>query len=224
MTYLLLLLPAFALALYAQFKVKSTFKKYSGVRSTRGFTGADVATALLRKNGLISKVGIEPVPGELTDHYDPQAYKVRLSESVYNTSTIAAMGVAAHEVGHAIQHNQQYGPLEMRHKIYPVTNFASTAAFPILLAGIFLNLTDLLLLGIILFSAVVVFHVITLPVELNASRRAVIQLTEAGLVTSQEVPMVKNVLNAAALTYIAATIMAVANLLYYLLIFLGRDE
>ncbi len=162
--------------------------------------------------------------GSLSDHYDPSAKTVRLSEDVYGSNSIAAIGVAAHEVGHAIQHNLQYGPLELRHKMVPVTNFASSASFPILLLGLFLQISDLIYIGIILFSAVVLFHVVTLPVEFNASRRAVVQLAETGLVSNEEIPMVKKVLGAAALTYVAAALSAIANLLYYLLIFTGGGD
>lgn len=223
MLYIVFILPALLLSLYAQMKVKNTFNKYSQVRSARGYNGAEVASSILRRNG-ISSVGVEAVGGSLTDHYDPVSHRLRLSESVYGNNSIAAIGVAAHEAGHAIQHHQQYGPLVLRHKIVPITNFASSASFPIILIGFFLNSLNLIALGILLFSAVVLFHLVTLPVELNASRRAVLQLTETGMVTSQEVPMVKSVLSAAALTYLAATLSAIANLLYYLMIFMGQDE
>ena len=224
MAYLIFVLPAFLLSLYAQFKVKSTFNRYSNVISTRGYKGAEVAAALLRNNGMSGSVAIEPVRGSLTDHYDPSTRVVRLSETVYGSNSISAIGVAAHEVGHAIQHQQQYGPLELRHKIVPVTNIASSASMPILLVGLIFYNTNLILLGIILFSAVVLFHLVTLPVELNASRRAVAQLSAAGVITNAEVPMVKKVLGAAALTYVAAAIAAIANLLYYLLIFASSDD
>lgn len=223
MTYLIFILPALLLSVYAQFKVKSTFEKYSRVRSMRGMTGAEVAAQLLRRKGL-QGVGIDPVGGFLTDHYDPGVRRVRLSESVYGSNSLAALGVAAHEVGHAIQHSEKYGPLELRHAIVPVTNFASNASFPILLLGIVLNSFNLVLLGIILFSAVVLFHLVTLPVEFNASRRAVEELAASGIITNQEVPAVKKVLSAAALTYLAAAISAIANLLYYVVAFLGSQE
>lgn len=223
MGYLILILPAFILSIYAQFKVKSTFNKYSKVRSSRGMTGVDVANAILRKNGM-GGIAVEPVRGSLTDHYDPKTHTVRLSETVYSSNSIAALGVAAHEVGHAMQHRQEYGPLELRHKLVPVTNFASAASFPILLLGFFLYSANLILIGIVLFSAVVLFHIVTLPVELNASRRAVLQLSEAGIISHQEAPMVKKVLSAAALTYIAATLSAIANLLYYVMIFMGSSD
>jgi len=187
-------------------------------------SGAEVASTLLRRNGMSSSVGIQPIPGSLTDHYDPLSRVVRLSETVYGSNSISAIGVAAHEVGHAIQHQQEYSPLTLRHKLVPVTNFASSASFPILLLGFVINSADLVMLGIILFSAVVLFHVVTLPVELNASNRAVMQLSESGIITASEVPMVKKVLGAAALTYLAATLSAIANLLYYLAIFGGSDD
>lgn len=221
--YLMFILPALALSLYAQFKVKSTFNNYSNVRSSRGVTGRDVAVNLLNRNG-INRVKVEPIAGSLSDHYDPRSYTLRLSETVYGNNSIAAIGVAAHEVGHAIQHNQQYGPLELRHKLVPVTNFASSASFPILLIGMFLQQANFMLLGIVLFSAVVLFHVVTLPVEFNASRRAVLQLSEAGLISTDEVPMVRKVLGAAALTYLAAALSAIANLLYYVMIFMGNSD
>jgi Zn-dependent membrane protease YugP len=223
MGYLIFILPALILSIYAQFKVKSTFKKYSSVKSMKGISGRDIAYNILRNNG-INNVNVEPIRGELTDHYDPMAYKVRLSETVYDNNSIAAIGVAAHEVGHAIQHQQGYKPLEIRHKIVPVTNFASAASFPILLIGLIFASGDLIMVGILLFSAVVLFHIITLPVEFNASHRAVLQLSQTGLISHDEVPMVKKVLGAAALTYVAAALSAVASLLYYLAIFSGSDN
>ncbi len=222
MGYLMFILPALILSIYAQYKVTSTFNKYSQVRSSRGTTGADVAGTILRRNNLTIKV--EPVAGNLSDHYDPQSRTVRLSESVYRSNSISAIGVAAHEVGHALQHRDHYGLLEIRHKLVPVTNFSSSASFPILLIGFFLNNLGLVFLGIILFSVVVLFHLVTLPVEINASRRAVTLLSENGLVSNAELPGVKSVLGAAALTYLAATLSAVSSLLYYLLIFTGGND
>lgn len=224
LSYLMFILPALILSIYAQIKVKSTFKRYSQVRSSRGMSGVDVANTILRRNGMSGQVAVEPVAGELSDHYDPTSHKVRLSETVYGSNSIAAIGVAAHEVGHAIQHHESYGPLELRHRIVPITNFASGASFPVLLLGFFLNSLNLIMVGILLFSAVVVFHLVTLPVELNASRRAVAQLSSSGLISGTEVPAVKKVLGAAALTYLAATLSAIATLLYYLMIFAGGDE
>lgn len=223
MTYLLFILPALALSLFAQFKIKSTFEKYSQVRSQRGITGREAAATILRRNQM-GGVAIEAVAGSLSDHYDPRTQVVRLSETVYGSSSLAAIGVAAHESGHAIQHQQHYGLLQLRHSIVPISNFASSASFPILFLGFILQIPDLILGGIILFSLVVLFHVVTLPVEINASQRAVAELSSAGLVSSDEVPAIKRVLGAAALTYLAATISAVSNLLYYLMIFTGGND
>jgi len=223
MSYLIFILPALLLSVYAQFKVKSTFKKYSSVRSMKGITGRDVAVNLLRNNG-ISQVNVEAIRGSLTDHYDPSAHVLRLSETVYGNDSIAAIGVAAHEVGHAIQHQQGYTPMIIRQKIVPITNFASTASFPILLIGMIFASSNLIMIGILLFSAVVLFHIVTLPVEFNASNRAVLQLSQIGLISNEEVPMVKKVLSAAALTYVAAALSAIANLLYYIMIFSGSDD
>jgi uncharacterized protein len=225
MGYFIFIIPAFLISLYAQYKVKSTFKKYSQVMSTRGTTGAEAALVLLQRNGLGGLIPIKPIAGSLSDNYDPRSRTLNLSETVYGSNSIAAIGVAAHEVGHAIQHKEKYGPLELRAAIVPVTNFASSASFPILLVGMWLNSLNLIMAGIILFSAVVVFHIVTLPVELNASHRAVVQLADSGMISSAEVPMVKRVLGAAAFTYLAATFMAIANLLYYVMIFMGnRDD
>ncbi|WP_054694652.1 zinc metallopeptidase [Syntrophomonas palmitatica] len=223
MYYLMFILPALIISIYAQFKVSSTFKRYSEVRSSRGITGAEAARTILARNGL-GGIGLEAVAGNLSDHYDPTARTVRLSESVYGSNSIAAIGVAAHEAGHAIQHQQKYGPLELRHAIVPITNFASSASYFILFLGMIIQSANLLLVGIILFSAVVLFHLVTLPVELNASRRAVAQLSEAALITSSEVPMVKKVLGAAAFTYLAAVLAALSNLLYYILMFVGSSS
>jgi Zn-dependent membrane protease YugP len=225
MGYFIFIIPAFLISLFAQFKVKMTFKKYSQVMSSRGTTGAQAASVLLQRNGLGSSVPIKKIAGSLSDNYDPGSHTLNLSETVYGSKSIAAIGVAAHEVGHAIQHNEHYGPLELRHTIVPITNFASSASFPILLVGMWMNSMNLIMAGIILFSAVVIFHIVTLPVELNASHRAVVQLTDSGMISSDEVPMVKSVLGAAAFTYLAATFMAIAKLLYYVMIFMGnRDD
>ena len=224
MTYLIFILPALLLSFYAKFKVKSTFKQYSQIRSARGYSGADVANSLLQRNGMGNTVGIEAIGGSLSDNYDPRPHPLHFSETVYGSTSIAAIGVAAPEVGHAIQHHEKYGPLELRHALVPVTNLASTASFPIILVGMLMSSLNLLLVGIILFSAVVVFQLVTLPVELNASRRAVLQLAEAGLVSNDEIPMVKKVLGAAALTYLAATLSSISNLLYYVMIFMGGND
>jgi Zn-dependent membrane protease YugP len=222
MGYLIFIMPALLLSIYAQYKVSNTFKKYSELRSSRGVTGAEVANTIARRSSL--NIKIEPVAGSLSDHYDPLSKTVRLSESVYGSNSISALGVAAHEVGHALQHRDRYGLLELRHKLVPATNFSSSASFPILLIGFFMQNLGLVMLGIILFSVVVLFHLVTLPVEINASRRAVALLSENGLVSAAELHGVKSVLSAAALTYLAATLSAVSNLFYYLLIFTGGGE
>ncbi|NLW91313.1 MAG: zinc metallopeptidase [Syntrophomonadaceae bacterium] len=217
------MLPFIIIAIYAQIKVKTTFNRYSKVKSSRGITGAQAASELLSRNGL-SRVRVEPIGGSLSDHYDPSSGVVRLSETVYGNNSIAALGVAAHEVGHAVQHQQKYGALEIRNSIVPVTNFASSASYFVILAGIILQSADFMLIGIILFSAVVFFHVVTLPVELNASRRAVFQLRDTGLITTEEVPMVKKVLGAAAMTYLAAVLSSIATLFYYIMMFSGGSD
>lgn len=223
MYYFAIMLPFIIIAIYAQIKVKTTFNRYSKVKSSRGITGAQAASELLSRNGL-SRVRVEPIGGSLSDHYDPSSGVVRLSETVYGNNSIAALGVAAHEVGHAVQHQQKYGALEIRNSIVPVTNFASSASYFVILAGIILQSADFMLIGIILFSAVVFFHVITLPVELNASRRAVFQLRDTGLITTEEVPMVKKVLGAAAMTYLAAVLSSIATLFYYIMMFSGGSD
>lgn len=214
----ILLIPAMLVAFWAQIKVQSTFKKYSAVPSSRRNSAADVAAGLLRSAG-IGSVQIERIAGQLTDNYDPGSRVLRLSEPVYGSNSIAALGVAAHEVGHAIQHNTGYAALSIRNSIVPVVNFASSASFPLILLGFLLPaLRSLAYIGVLLFSAVLVFQLITLPVEINASRRAVGLLSDGGYISTQEVPMVKKVLGAAALTYVAATLVAFVTLLRYLLI------
>jgi Zn-dependent membrane protease YugP len=216
----MLLIPAFILAVWAQFKVRSTYRKYVSVGSAQGITGAQAAKYILNQNG-INDVNVEPVAGELSDHYDPRKRVVRLSEKNYHGRSLAALTIAAHEVGHAIQHYNGYVPLQLRHSILPVTNFASWSAFPLFIIGFFLNSPLLINLGIIFFAAVVIFHFVTLPVEFNASSRAIKQLENKGLLVAQEVNGAKKVLNAAALTYVAAAAMALLQLIR--LIILSRD-
>lgn len=221
--YLIFILPALILSIYAQYRVSSVFKRYSRVRNGRGYTGAQAAKLILGRNGL-DQVRVEPIGGSLSDQYDPRSLTLRLSETVYGSSSIAALGVAAHEAGHAIQHNQKYGPLELRHALVPVTNFASGASWFVIILGFLFSWSNMILLGVVLFSFVVLFHLVTLPVEFNASHRAVIQLSDAGLINPDEVPMVKKVLGAAALTYVAATISSVMTLLYYVMMFTGSSD
>ncbi|MHB8171662.1 MAG: zinc metallopeptidase [Thermincolia bacterium] len=219
----ILVLPAMLLAIYAQFKVKSSFKKYSKVLAASGVTGVQVARRLLDIKGL-NHVPIELSPGSLSDHYDPRGRVLRLSPEVYHGYSVAALGVAAHEVGHAIQHDEKYVPLDIRHKLVPVASFGSMAAFPLILLGFFLNSSTFLFYGIIAFSLAVAFQLITLPVEFNASRRAMTLLVDKGYIAPQEVGGTKKVLNAAALTYVAATLVAVAELIKYILIFRGQSN
>jgi len=218
----LLLIPAFLLALYAQWKVSSAYAKYSKIASVQGVTGYKAAEFLLRNNG-ISDVEIETVAGKLTDHYDPRAKKLRLSEENYNSRSLAALAVAAHEVGHVVQHHKNYIPLKLRNSILPATNIGSWAAFPLFLLGLFLNTPLLMDLGIILFAGVVVFHFVTLPVEFNASNRALNMLGDNGMLVQEETAGARKVLNAAALTYVAATAMALVQLLRLVLLRSSRD-
>ncbi|MBM7867544.1 peptidase [Heliobacterium gestii] len=223
--YDLIVVPFFFLALYAQYKVSSTFSKYSEVSARGGNTGAQVARGLLDANGL-HHVPVEMVEGRLSDHYDPGAKAVRLSPDVYHGYSVASLGVAAHEVGHAIQHANDYVPLSLRHAFVPVANIGSSLAFPLILIGFFLHWSGMILLGIVFFSAAVLFQVITLPVEFNASNRAMQMLAHYNYVGRDEVGLVKKVLGAAALTYVASALVAVAELVKYVLIFSSsnRDE
>ncbi len=211
-----LLLPAMAFAMWAQWKVKSTFDRYSRVRATNGLTGRDMARQIMSRNG-VTDVQIEQVGGVLSDHYDPGARKVRLSESNYAGGSISAIAVAAHEVGHVLQHHQGYFPLQMRAGMAPVVGIASTAAMPLFLIGLLIGARTpfaglLMDLGIVFFAGAVLFHLVTLPVEFDASRRALVQLTDTGAVRPDEVAGAKKVLDAAALTYVAAAAMAALQL------------
>jgi uncharacterized protein len=213
--YLLIIAPGLLLAMYAQYKVKSAFARGSQIATQRGRTGRDVAQAILDAYG-IRDVRIEPVQGYLSDHYDPRKKVLRLSPDVYSGRSVAAAGVAAHEVGHALQHARGYTPLAIRNAIVPVASFGSNAAFIIIVAGFLLQFQFLLVAGCALFSMVVLFQLVNLPVEFNASSRARQVLLTNGLVTQQEDREVGRVLNAAAMTYVAATLTAVLTLLYYL--------
>jgi len=215
-----LLIPALIFAFWAQWKVQSTYRRMSRVRAANGMTGRQMALAIMSRNG-ISDVGIEEVGGVLSDHYDPRVRKVRLSAANYEGDSLASIAVAAHEVGHVLQHATGYAPLVMRSAIAPVAGFASTAAFPIFLIGlIFRSGMSLFFmdLGILLFAGALVFHLVTLPVEFNASQRALAQLTETGSIAPEEVRGAKKVLDAAALTYVAAAAMAALQLLRLVLL------
>ncbi len=219
-----LLIPAFILAIYAQTKVKNTFARYSKVRSLSGRTGEEVSRALLDMRGL-GDVKIEPVKGSLSDHYDPRKRILRLSEPVHGSDSVAALGVAAHETGHALQHADNYGPLALRSSIVPVVGFGSNAALPLFLIGFFFAGTWgwLMDVGIILFAGAVALSLITLPVEFNASSRALALLQEGGYLTDKEIPHARAVLNAAAWTYVAAATMAIAQLVRLLVLRGMRD-
>ncbi|MBQ4870307.1 zinc metallopeptidase [Priestia megaterium] len=213
-----LILIAFGLSIWAQFKVKGNFKKWSEVETKSRITGAEVARRILDNNGL-HHVPVEPIPGTLTDHYDPTVRVVRLSEPVYYSSSIASVSVAAHEVGHAIQHKESYGALTLRHKMFPMVNLTSGIAPFLLLGGFLFQSFSLIGLGIIFFSAAVAFQVITLPVEFNASTRAKNLMLSEGIIWNDEKHGVNKVLGAAALTYVAAALISVLELLKYILIF-----
>lgn len=212
-----LLLPAIALAIYAQVRVKSTFQRYSEVRSSSGYTGARVAEELLRRQG-ITDVKVEPVSGMLADHYDPRARVLRLSPEVYGSDSLAALGVAAHETGHAVQHRVGYPALALRSAIVPLAGVGTSAAWILFLLGLIFSQPALMDLGILLFLGYVLFALVTLPVEFNASARAVALLQGQGFVLPQEAQGVRAVLNAAALTYVAAAAMAVLQLMRLLVL------
>ena len=209
-TYLILI-PAILISAWAQFKISSTFNKYSTVRSINGYTGAQVARILLNDAGL-QEVEIQQVPGRLSDHYDPRAKVLRLSSDVYGSTSVASIGVAAHEVGHAIQDKESYSALVFRNAIVPVVNFSSSLSWILFFIGILLSYSTLVTIGIILFSVVVLFQLVTLPVEFNASSRALKLLEARGILYDKEVDGARKVLSTAALTYVAATLMAVLQL------------
>jgi len=219
-----LIIIAFGLSLWASFRVRGTFNKWSEVPVYSGMTGAEAARRMLDANGLYD-IPVEPVPGALTDHYDPIARVVRLSEPVFYQSSISAVSVACHEVGHAIQHKVHYPMLVMRHQMFPVVNFASGIAPILILAGFFFQQIPWLLgLGILFFAAAVAFQLITLPVEFNASSRARELMVSYGFISNEEERGVAKVLNAAALTYVAAALISVLELLKYIMIFNGRNN
>lgn len=215
---MIILIPTIILALYAQTKVQSNFNKYLRVQTEKGYSGVQVARLLLDQNGL-QHIPIELSRGKLSDHYDPRKEVLRLSKEVYDGSSIASVSVAAHEVGHAIQHANGYIPLELRNRVFPVARFGSSMAWAFIMVGLLIpSLGNLMDIGIVLFSTAVLFQIITLPVELNASSRALQLLDTNGFVTNYEIKGSKKVLNAAALTYIAAMASGIAQLLRLILI------
>ena len=215
--FIILILPALIFSFYAQYKVKSTFNKYQKQRTATGKTGADIARELLDNNGL-SDVSIENVPGQLSDHYDPRKRVVRLSASVYGNSSVAAAGVAAHETGHAIQHKEGYLPLVLRSTLVPAAGIGSSFGPWMTIFGLIFSNDFLLNVGIILFSVAVLFYIVTLPVEFNASSRAIYSLERDRILAHEEIIPVKKVLNAAAMTYVASAAVALASLLRLLLL------
>lgn len=219
---MIVVLPALLLTLYAQWKLSSTFSHYSQLGTRRGLSGAEAAAALARNRGL--GVRIEPVAGSLSDHYDPTTNVLRLSEPVYAERSIAAIGVAAHELGHALQKREGYAPLQLRMGLVPLVNFSSQASMFLFVIGLFAHIPALFWAAAALFGGSVVFALITLPVEFDASRRALVALREDGLVTAQEEPGVRSVLNAAALTYVAAALMAIMQLLRMVMLARGRED
>ena len=209
--YILTLIMALV-CMYASFRVSSVYKKYAKIRSMSGLTGAQAAMEILRRNG-ITDVAVVHVGGELTDHYDPRTKTVNLSDSTYGSNSVAAVGVAAHECGHVLQHYNAYLPLKIRTAIVPVANIGSKAGIPIIILGMFLSLSPLITIGIWVFSLAVLFQVVTLPVEFNASRRAMEMLQEYGILGHEEVADSRKVLTAAAMTYVASAASAVIQLL-----------
>ena len=225
-TYLVLVLPCILLSLWASSSVKSTFRRYSTQYSTRRITGADAAAKVLRNNG-VQNVRIERISGNLTDHFDPKTNVIRLSDSVYDSTSTAAIGVACHEAGHAVQYATHYVPIKLRAAIIPVTNFGSKLAMPLILIGILLSFAGnlsytLVYLGIACFSLSLIFQLITLPVEFNASRRAIRAIEDAGILSAQELVGARKTLKAAAMTYVAATAVSLAQLLRLIVLFGGR--
>jgi Zn-dependent membrane protease YugP len=216
-SYLILVVPTLLLSMWAQFKVKSTFSKYSQVRCSRGISGAQAAQLLLKSNN-ISNVSIESVAGSLTDHYDPSHHVLRLSEPVYGQSSISAVGVAAHETGHAIQHARGYGPLALRSILVPVANIGSSLGPWIAMAGLAMSFGFLLNIGIMLFAGAVAFYLITLPVEFNASSRALAILSQNQVLSGEELKGVRKVLSAAAMTYVASALTALMSLIRLILL------
>lgn len=215
--YIVLVVPVLILSLIIQAVMKSTYRKYSAVRAHAGCTGAEMARRVLKENG-IYEVNVVPIEGELSDHYDPRSRVIRLSGNVYNGSSVAALGVACHEAGHAVQHAQAYVPLTARNAIAPVVNFCSGISWFVLILGIFMQYEFMINLGILLFASAAVFQLITLPVEFNASRRAISALRKSGLLSEDELDGTKKVLTAAAMTYVAALATSIASLIRVILL------
>ncbi|MGN0550183.1 MAG: zinc metallopeptidase [Acutalibacteraceae bacterium] len=228
--YLIFAAPVLIFAIWAQIRVKSTYSKYSKIRNSRGLTGAAAAELILRHYG-VTDVRIEPCGGELTDHYSPNEKVIRLSENVYNSTSVAAVGIACHEAGHAAQHAEDYLPNKIRTALVPVTNFGSRFGLLIAFAGYFLALLAnspigyyIIIFGLLLYGLVALFQFVTLPVEFNASKRALQVIDETGILAGDEYKAARRVLTAAALTYVAALATAIVNLLYYAIRLLGNSK
>lgn len=222
-TYLVFIVPAMLVALWAQIHVNSSFSKYSRVRNMRGLTGAQTSEYILRTYG-VTGVRIEHISGDLTDHYDPQSNVIRLSDSVYNSTSVAAVGVAAHETGHALQYAFGYAPIKVRAAIIPATRIGSVASWPLLILGMILGFQPLVIAGIALFSLVTLFQLLTLPVEFNASSRALQAIDQWSILSDEEYRGAKKVLTAAALTYVAALLTSLMQLLRLVILFSGRRD
>ena len=221
MYYFVFMIPGLIISLWAQTKMKSTFAKYERVPTLQGLTGAQAARRILDVSGL-GNVQIERVPGKLSDHFDPRTNVVRLSQSTYDSPTVGAVGVAAHECGHAMQYAEGYTPIKVRSAIVPLTNIGSSLSVPLIFIGFWLGALNLVYIGIGLFGLVAIFQLVTLPVEFNASRRAVVTLDSTNMVTPEESAGVRKVLTAAALTYVAALLTSLLQLLYYITLLSGR--
>lgn len=221
--YLILVVPTLIFAIFTQIWLKNTYKKYSGLRNLRGLTGADAAMNVLR-HYQIYDVKIEHISGRMTDHYDPRTKVIRLSDGVYNGTSIAAVGIACHEAGHAAQHANGYVPIKIRNAIIPICNIGSMAGIPLAIIGLFLSSELLINVGLLLYSFVAIFQLATLPVEFNASARAISVIKDSGMLMADEVPGARKMLTAAAMTYVAALATSLANLLRLLLIFGRRND
>ncbi len=220
--YLLLVVPALLLSIYAQYQVSATFQRYAAVPNSRRITGREAAAQLLRIYGIYD-ITLAHTSGNLSDHFDPRRRVVRLSDATDQSYSVAAVGVAAHEIGHVIQYQQGYFPIKLRNAILPIAQIGSSAAIPLFLLGFLFSNALLAKAGILLYLGVVVFQLVTLPVELNASHRALVALRDNGLLTQEEQPMAKKVLRAAALTYIASALMGIAQLLRFMMMTRRRN-
>ena len=218
---ILILIPALIFTFWAQMSVQSAYHKYSKIRNAHGMTGADAARRILDANGL-HDIKIEQIPGEMTDHYDPRARVIRLSQGTHSVATVAAVGIAAHEAGHAVQHAVGYSGIRVRNAILPVCRIGSMAAMPLFLIGLFMVFEPLMLVGILAYSAVTLFQLVTLPVEFNASRRAMEALVDSGYLSAEETEGSRRVLRAAAMTYVAALATSLLTLLRLVVLASGR--